>query len=266
MQKIFDIKKLQANRLRARENMDGHDFLFKRAAEILSDNLDDITRDPQDILVVGIRGYNFLKEKLSNKNIVLFDVSESDNEIPQLEPQQFDCVISLPYLHSVNDVKGFLMAIKQALKPDGFFLCSYFGGESLKELRASILHAETEKTGGASQHIHPMIDHYQFAGLLQLCGFALPVVNFDRVTVEYSDLNNLYNDLKNMGEGNALANRRQNIHAFKQEVENYYKNHFFNKGYVATFDIVHGIGWAPHESQQKPARRGSAEVSLTEVL
>lgn len=31
---------------------------------------------------------------------------------------------------------------------------------------------------------------------------------------------------------------------------------------VATFDVIHMIGWKPHPSQNKPARRGSATVKL----
>jgi hypothetical protein len=34
----------------------------------------------------------------------------------------------------------------------------------------------------------------------------------------------------------------------------------------ATLEIVWMSGWAPHDSQQKPLRPGSAEVSLTKVL
>ena len=34
----------------------------------------------------------------------------------------------------------------------------------------------------------------------------------------------------------------------------------------ATLDIVWMSGWAPHESQQKPLKPWSAEISLTKVL
>ena len=34
----------------------------------------------------------------------------------------------------------------------------------------------------------------------------------------------------------------------------------------ATFEMVHLAGWAPHESQQKPARRGSAKSRLADAL
>ena len=34
----------------------------------------------------------------------------------------------------------------------------------------------------------------------------------------------------------------------------------------ATFDIVYLTGWAPHESQQRPLKPGSAKARLAEAL
>jgi hypothetical protein len=34
----------------------------------------------------------------------------------------------------------------------------------------------------------------------------------------------------------------------------------------ATFEIVWASGWSPHESQQKPAKRGSATMSLEDAM
>jgi NADH dehydrogenase [ubiquinone] 1 alpha subcomplex assembly factor 5 len=266
MKPIFDIEKIRRNRTHAREHIAGHDFLFEKAASRLIGNLKDIQRDFGDILIVGARGSGAITKYFDGKNVTVYDVVDGGDEIPQFDAGQFDCIVALPYLHCVNDVPGFLSAMKHYLKPDGLFLCAFFGGQSLQELRTCITAAELEMTGGGSQHIHPMIDHYQYAGLLQRAEFALPVVDFDRVIVEYRDLDNLYRDLYNMGEGNALLNRNKNIKKIKQNIECKYKNKFYNNGFVVTFDIVFGIGWQVHESQQKPAKRGSGQVSLTEIL
>lgn len=230
------------------------------------DSLSDIKRDFKDILIIGRLGSEFIKSKFQNKNIVVFDVDNNLNEIPEFDNGSFDCVLCLHYLHGVNDVPAFLLHVKSILKPDGLFLCSFFGGQSLQELRDAITAAELEVTGGVSQHIHPMIDHFQMAALMQRTGFGLPVVDYDRVIVQYSKLQTLYDDLKCMGEGNALTGREHGIKDLKQSIESHYKNRFYDDGYVATFDIIHAIGWAPHESQQQPAQRGSGQVSLTEIL
>ena len=266
MNKIFDIEKIKRNRAWGIDHIERHDFLYVRAIERMIDNLNDIQRDFQNILIIGDIKIDILKNSLNNKNIKLLEFSYLLDGNFKVTTEEFDCVLIAPCLHLIDAVPAFLLFIKSLLKPDGVLLCSYFGGQSLHELRSCILEVEVEQLGGASQHIHPMIDHYQFAGLLQSAGFALPVVDFDRVLVGYSDIDNLYKDLQNMGEGNALLNRNSNINTLKQLIENKYKNKYFDNGYAATFDIVHAIGWAPHDSQQKPAKRGSGQVSLTEIL
>lgn len=270
---LFNFDRVRNNRRYAASQMAGHDFLIDRAVIRLLDNLADIRRNFRDIAVIGSRGATSVRTYFEDGVITVFDIVDCGGvdvvmgtEIPSFDDQAYDCIIALPYLHTVNAVPQFLMTVKQALKPDGVFLCTFFGGQSLMELRQSVMQAEIGKCGGASQHIHPMIDHYQFAGLLQQAGFALPVVDFDRVNVGYENLDRLYEDLRAMGEGNALSDRPYGLDDLKTEIATYYKNNFYTDGYNATIDIIHGIGWAPHESQQQPARRGSGQISMTEVL
>lgn len=281
MDEIFDFDTVRRNRARAVKSIAGHDFLFQKAAERLCDNLADIKRDFDNCLIVGWRGCDtvkaFLQDRKKARAVTLCDIAAPrgediillDAEIPAVEGL-YDAVIVLPYLHLVNDVPGALAALKAALKPDGVFLCALFGGQSLVELRESMMRAELAIKGGAARHIHPMIDHYQFAGLLQRAGFALPVADYDRVTVSYGELRTLYRDLKHAGEGIALSDRAKGItpRSFFTAVEKEYRiNHADKDGrFIVTFDILHGIGWAPHDSQPQPARRGSGETSLTEIL
>lgn len=266
MNPLFDIEKIRRNRAFALDNMDGHAFLFEKAAERMEDNLRDITREFENILIIGQCGAQFLQDIVTGKSVTVWDIDEDLNEIPSFEDESFDCVLSLHYLHVVNEVPAFLTKVKRMLQSDGLFLCSFFGGRSLQELRAVIMEVEMEVKGGVTQQIHPMIDHYQMAGLLQQAGFALPVVDYDRITVHYQSLETFYQDLRCMGERNALSQREEGIHNISQHIETQYKKRFYEDGYVATFDLVHAIGWAPHESQQKPAQRGSGDISLTEVL
>lgn len=284
---LFDFDRVKRNRDFAATRLRDHNFLIYKTVERVIDNLRDIQRDFKNIAIIGARGADVVRDyfytraggdqkirgffKRRKIKITVFDVVDDadktmTSEIPDLKTEAYDCIIALPYLHTVNDVPLFLQTVKAALKPDGLFLCALFGGQTLTELRQSIMQVELEHRDGAAQHIHPMIDHYQFAGLLQSAGFGLPVVDYDRVHVRYSKLQTLYDDIIGMGEGSALSDQPQSIDGIKKEIETYYKDHFYEDGFITTFDILHGIGWAPHESQQQPARRGSGDVSLTEVL
>lgn len=58
-------------------------------------------------------------------------------------------------LHWVNDLPGLFAAVKRCLKPDGMFIASMYGGETLFELRSSLQLAEVERKGGIAPHISP---------------------------------------------------------------------------------------------------------------
>lgn len=182
----------------------------------------------------------------------------------------FGLVVSLLALQGVNDLPGCLAQIRGALAPDGLFMACLLGGESLGELRQSFAAAEDELEGGVSPRIAPFADVRAMGGLLQRAGFAIPVVDLDRVTVRYRTPFGLMEDLRAMGWGNALAERRRTPlrRATLMRAAEIYAERFADPdGRVrATFDLVWLSGWAPHESQQKPLRPGSARARLADAL
>jgi SAM-dependent methyltransferase len=193
-----------------------------------------------------------------------------DEEALPFAPESLDLAVSLLGLHWTNDLVGALIQIRQALKPDGLFLGALFGGETLTELRQALLQAEDEVTGGAGPRVSPFADAFDGAALLQRAGFALPVSDIDRVTVRYAHPLKLLADLRAMGETNVLIERprRPLTRAIQARMSEIYAERFaLPDGRVpATFDIVTLTGWAPHESQQKPLRPGSAKVRLADAL
>ena len=196
-------------------------------------------------------------------------VVNGSGEVP-LEPQSMDLAVSLLSLQDENDVLGMLIQIRRALRPDGLFLGSMLGGGSLAELRESLLAAETEVFGGASPRVSPFADIRDAGALLLRAGFALPVADVDTLTVRYGSPRRLYADLRAMGAANATIgrSRRPATRALFARADEIYRERFSDPdGRVrATFSLVWLTGWAPHPSQQKPLRPGSAEMSLTEVL
>jgi hypothetical protein len=91
----------------------------------------------------------------------------------------------------------------------------------------------------------------------------------DRVTVRYSGLPALVRDLRAMGETNVLAGpiRPLNRAILMRASELYAERHAEPDGRIsATFEIVNLAGWAPHESQPKPLKRGSASIRLADAL
>jgi SAM-dependent methyltransferase len=194
----------------------------------------------------------------------------ADDEALPFADGAFDLVTSVLSLHAVNDLPGTLIQIRHALKPDGVFIAALFGGDTLRELRLAFAAAEANTVGGASPRVAPFPDLRDLGHLLQRAGFALPVADVERTTIRYRDPLRLFSDLRALGETNVLAQRRPQFLSRKllqAVVADYAQRFSDDQGRVpATFDVVYLIGWAPHESQPKPLRPGSAKTSLADVF
>lgn len=199
---------------------------------------------------------------------IAFRIAALD-DVP-IEPASANLILSPLALHLANDLPGTLVRIRRALKPDGLMLAALPGSGTLAELRDVLLAAEAEQTGGASPRVIPFADVRDIGGLLQRAGFALPVVDQETHTVRYDNLFALMRDLRAMGMSNPLSGRSRKPLTrgfFLRAAELYAERHADADGRIrATFTIIYASGWAPHESQQKPLKPGSATIRLEDAL
>jgi len=193
-----------------------------------------------------------------------------DPELSPFAAETFDLVFSALALQWVNDLPGVFAQLRQNLAPDGLFLAAMVGGQSFAELRHCLTRAQEEVEGGASPRVFPFVDMRDLGGLLQRAGFALPVTDCDTYTIRYDNLFALLRDLRGMGATNILAAgaRRPLKRAVFARAAELYQTHFADPdGRIrASVEILWLSGWAPHDSQQKPLRPGSAQVPLARAL
>jgi SAM-dependent methyltransferase len=194
----------------------------------------------------------------------------ADEETLPFADGSLDMVVSALALHWVNDLPGALIQIRRALKPDGLLLAAMLGGDTLIELREAFAAAESEIEGGLSPRVAPFADLREIGALVQRAGFALPVVDSDRLTVRYDSAFALMRDLRAMGATNVLTERRRaplKRATLLRMAEIYAERFADDDGRVrATFEIAWLSGWSPHESQQKPLKPGSASKRLADAL
>ena len=199
-----------------------------------------------------------------------FSVLVGDLERLPLAAESADLVVSLLALHHVNDLPGAMIQIRRALRPDGLFVAALAGGDTLIELRQSLTIAESEISGGVSPRVAPFADARALGGLLQRAGFALPVVDVDTLVVRYTSLFALMRDLRAFGAANALVERSRKplSRAVLTRAGEIYAERFADPDgrLRATFETIWLTGWAPHESQPKPLRPGSATARLADAL
>ncbi len=282
---LFDRRLLRCRRDRAASTLAEHDFLLREVADRLLDRLLDIKRRFPLALDLGCHtgGYGPSPGGPGGiETVVRCELSPAmarrapppalaaDEELLPFANDRFDLVYSNLSLHWVNDLPGTLVQINAALKPDGLFLAALLGGDTLIELREALTMAEIEILGGASPRISPFVDLRDAGTLLQRAGFALPVVDADRITVTYGDPIGLMTDLRGMGESNAVVERlrrptRRSV--LQRAAEIYRRRHGDGRGRVpATFHVIFLHGWAPHETQPRPLRPGSARMRLADAL
>lgn len=282
---IFDPSAVRRHRERAARGDRRAEFLFAEGAKRLAERLGDVNRRFFRALDLGCRG-GVLSRELRGRGEAAWLVAcdpatgflaglagprlAAEAEALPFARGSFDLVVSNLALHWVNDLPGALLQLRQALQPDGLLLASLFAGETLYELRACLIEAESEIENGASPRVSPFADARDLAGLLQRAGFALPVVDTDRIEATYPDALSLMRDLRAMGEANAAAGRRRGFTrraTLLRAAELYQARCARPDGRVpARFEIATLTAWAPHESQPKPLRPGSAAARLADAL
>lgn len=204
-------------------------------------------------------------------NLERIVADEENFDIPELsEKNQYDLIISNLSLHWVNDLPEVYKKLFNCLKPDGCFIGSMFGGDTLFELRTSLQLAEIERYGGISPRISPFVESSDVGNLMQKAGFQMLTVDSEELIVDYPNVLALMEDLQLMGENNSvMMNPPPLTKDLLLAVEPIYRELHGDKvtGHIpATYRFVYMIGWKPGKYMAKPAPRGSGNVSLKDVL
>lgn len=258
---LTDPAALARNRARARRAPEL--FLHELVADEVQDRLIEVNRAFTDVAVVTAFPQVW-QDRLPGARML------AEGEVLDLAPGSQDLVIHALSLHWANDPVGQIIQCARALRPDGLFLGVLFGGQTLAELRAVLAEAEAAVSGGLSPRVLPMGEIRDLGALLQRAGFALPVADSLTQRVSYRDALHLMQDLRAMGEGNALAGRLRRFtgRGVLARAAALYAAHYPEAdGRIrATFELVFLTGWKPHDSQQKPLRPGSAAHRLAEAL
>ncbi|XP_002991003.2 putative methyltransferase At1g22800, mitochondrial [Selaginella moellendorffii] len=288
---IFDRKLKRSQRDRAAVLRADDNSLMESVTETLLDRLLDCKRQfPVALNVGGALDYvqKLLKGRGGVEKLFMMDLSlpmlnkcaessasemecvhlVADEEFLPIKPGSLDLVVSCLGLHWVNNVPGAMTQFRQALKPDGFFLASIFGGDTLRELRISCHLAQLEREGGISPRVSPFSRVSDAGNLLTRAGFAIPAVDIQDYVMKYSSAMDLIDHIRQMGEMNCLIQRnpilkRDTALAAAAIYESMFREE--DGSIPATFQVIYMGGWSPHSSQQKPARRGSGTVSFADI-
>jgi len=254
---IFNRNLLRQRRDRASRNISEYDFIFKSVAENILESLDIINN--KFPLILNMSDINKqLSKKLEmrrgTEKVILSDISSLmfpqvalDEEFLPFCDGAVDAVVSNLNLQWVNDLPGVLIQVKKILKSNSLFIGALLGGDTLKELRQSLMEAELKVSGGASPRISPFVNSYTMSGLMQRAGFEIPVVDSEIINVKYSSILNIIKDLRGMGATNIINNRLNKFTSKKVFIEAdriYHEKFSDNSEKInASFEVIYFIGW-----------------------
>jgi len=261
---LFDQTALKRARVRAAGSDASVWFLHEIAADHVSERLKEINRTFTAPVIVGWQAQKWAE-------ILGFDARcIPDDEVLDLPHGQADLIIHALCLHSHNDPVGQLIQMQRGLRPDGLMIAVLFAGETLQELRDAFTHAEALVEGGISPRIAPMADIRGLGSLLQRAGFSIPVADTIQLNTSYETPLHLMRELRAMGEVNIMAERRKSglrRKTLTAMLDHYHTHNALEDNRIAaSFELAFLTGWHPDESQQKPLRPGSAQVSLVDFL
>jgi len=255
---LFDLKLRSLRRDRAARTGAAL-FLYDRSFDDVRERLAGINRSFSSALLVGAPNPQWA-ERLRNvtDSVTVIDPgaafalasggNRANEEELDLEPSTFDLIVAIGTLDTVNDLPGAMLRLRFLLKPDSLLIGAIAGGQTMPRLR-SAMRAADAVSGAASPHIHPRIEPAALAQLLGAAGFAMPVVDVDRVSVAYRCLRTLVGDLRAMGATNLLTarSRRPLTRKAIEAAEADFTAAAEDGRTVETFEILHFAAWSPPE-------------------
>lgn len=253
----FDRALRRRRRDRAAAGFGAHAFLKDIMADEIAERLGDLGRRFDSALDLGCHDGR-LGRRLRAEYVTYADAGRAfaraaggvqcDEDRLPFASGAFDLVASAGSLHGVNDLPGAFAQVRRCLRPGGLFVASFVAGDTLSEIRAAFLDAESAVSGGAAARVMPMVDPAEAPSLLQRAGLTMPVVDIDMRTVRYATLFAALADVRGGGEGAILdrANRSPLRRDVLLEAARQFDSGEDKTG--VRVQIIHLAAWAPGDT------------------
>lgn len=283
----------------AAQTYDEHAFLQREIADRLFERLDYIKLAPKRALDLGSgTGYatRKLRQRYADADIVSLDLAPemlrfakaqlpaasilarllgrvrgqlqgnsgrqnwlcANAETLPLANESVDLVLSSLMLQWC-DPEAVAKEVARILKPNGLFMFTTFGPDTLKELRASFRKLDD------APHVNEFVDMHDIGDILVHSGFADPVMDQEIITLTYTDLKSMLRELKGIGAHNVLPGRAQGLMGKQrwQGLQTAYEAFRRDQRLPATYEVVYGHAWKPEFSRLKTID-GAQAIGLAE--
>ena len=153
--------------------------------------------------------------------------------------------------------------LRRVLRPGGLLLFTTFGPGTLAELRQAWSSVDD------GPHVNEFQDVLEVGDQLVAAGFQDPVLDVERMTLQYRDVLTLMRELKAIGAHNAATSRAGGLTGKGKlhKVLAAYDAFRIDGHYPASYEVVYGATFAPAEGQPIRTQGGEvAEFSVESLL
>jgi malonyl-CoA O-methyltransferase len=181
----------------------------------------------------------------------------SDAEILGLDSGRFDLVFSNLMLQWCDNLDQVFKEASRVLRTNGLFVFSTFGPDTLMELRQSWQQVDEEV------HVNAFIDMHDIGDALIRIGMESPVMETEKLTLNYSRVHDLMRELKMIGAHNINSGRRKTLtgkNRFQSMLDNYEKWRSKTGSLPATYEVIYGHAWMPENT--KASRINASTVAF----
>ena len=174
----------------------------------------------------------------------------ADVEALPLASQGMDMVWSNLAVQWCNDLPATFVELHRVIRNDGLLMFSTFGPDTLKELRIAF-----DGVDGYN-HVNRFADMHDIGDMLVAAGFADPVMEMETITLTYSDVRAVMQDLRDIGAHNATAGRSTGMMGKTKwaHITRNYETLRRDGKLPATFEIVYGHAWRVPPKQAADGR------------
>ena len=152
---------------------------------------------------------------------------------------------------------------RRIMKPDAMLVFTCFGPDTLHELKQSWRAVDD------LPHVNDHPDMHDIGDELLAAGYREPVMDAERLTLEYPDVMSLMRELKGIGAHNVASQRLHGLtgKTHLQGMLKAYEQFRRADRYPATYEVVYGTAFAPAEGQPMKTPDGDvATFSIDELL
>jgi malonyl-CoA O-methyltransferase len=178
-----------------------------------------------------------------------------------LRAASIDLVFSNLMLAWCNDVDAVFREAARVLRPNGLFMFTTLGPDTLREVREVFAQLDSHT------HVHRFIDMHDLGDALMRTGFAEPVMDTERLVVTYPTASALFTELKRTGASNVTHGRSKGLlgRASFETAERTFEARRRDGVIRITLEVVYGHAWRGAIEPTRRASSGEVVVPLGQL-